>query len=597
MLTYKKASIKDKQAIEDFVKDNVREFAKRFYINPLFGEKTIIEYTVNEILEKMQNGTALWACSESVKKGLSIVTKSDWDSEILGEKIGKLSLYTSLFPAETRQFLQETYLTLRETEFDALFGRVQIESTKGTLRAILADNATLGDLLVTLGKNIYEEESFSEADIARRSDLVFDNGKATDEEQLKKITVSAYRYSHYFNDPNISLKRAEAIYQEWIKNSLKGLVDYVIVARVDKVAVGYITLRIENLGQRAFGIIDLIAVQESYRGQGIAKMLVAEGIRQLHNQAATLYVSTQVSNLPALRVYHALGFEPILTEATFHVWLKSEKKSSETPLLRGLTPAQSLSKAEDALTSRKIKTVVISQPTYLPWLGYFRIMKEADAYVFLDSVQFERRSWQTRNRIKTSTKWTWLTVPTLHENTETLCPIQDVRIDNSKDWRRAHWNAIRTSYGKAPYFKEYSPFFISTYEKQWETLVSLDIHIIKHIASQLGISPIFFKSSELQAEGKRTHLLLNICRMLDANRYVSSIGAKEYMENDGAKKLFDENGIKVDFVTYNEPRYPQLFGDFIPQLSAIDCLFNCGPDSSRIMLDEKCVKFQSIGSN
>ena len=597
MLTYKKAEIKDRQAIEDFVKDNIRRFAKRFYLNPLFDEKTITEYTVKEILGKIQTGTALWACNASTKKGLLVVAESDWDSEILGRKIGRLSLYTLLSPGETRQFLQETYLTLRETTYDALFGRVQIESTKGTLRAILADNATLGDLLLTLGKNINGEESFPEGDIARRSDIVFENGKATDEEQLKKITVSAYRHSHYFNDPNIPLKNAEAIYQEWIKNSLKGLADYVIVARIDKVAIGYITLRKENLGQRAFGIIDLIAVQRSYRGQGIARMLVAEGIRQLHGKVDTLYVSTQVSNMPALRLYHALGFEPILTEATFHIWLKTQKNLSETHLSSRLTPAQSLSKAEDELTSRKIKTIVISQPTYLPWLGYFRIMKEADAYVFLDSVQFERRSWQTRNRIKTPTKWTWLTVPTLHENTETLCPIQDVRIDNSKDWQRVHWNSIRTSYGKAPYFKEYSPFFRSFYEKQWETLVSFDIHIIKYMASQLGISPIFFRSSELQAEGKRTHLLFNLCRMLDANRYVSSIGAKEYMENDGAKKLFEENGITVDFVTYNEPCYPQLFGDFVPQLSAIDCLFNCGPDSSKIMLDEKRVKFQSFGSN
>ena len=323
MLTYKKAETKDRQAIENFVKDNVRRFAQRFYLNPLFDEKAITEYAVREILERMQNGIALWACSESAKKGLSIVTKSDWDSEILEKQIGKISLYTSLSPEETGQFLHETYLTLRGTEFDALFGRVPIKSSKGTLRAVLVDNATLGDILATLGKNIYAEKSFPEADVARRSDLVFRNGKATDEEQLLKITFSAYRHSHYFNDPKISLKRAEAIYQQWIKNSLRGFANCVIVAGVDKETVGYITLRTENLGKRAFGIIDLIAVQEGYRGQGIAKMLVAEGIKQLQGRVDTLYVSTQASNMPALELYHALRFERILTEATFHVWLKT----------------------------------------------------------------------------------------------------------------------------------------------------------------------------------------------------------------------------------------------------------------------------------
>jgi len=321
MLRYREAEIEDRAAIENFVEDNLGRFAKRFLYNPLFDEKVIAKYIVKEILGKMQNGTALWAYNETAIRGLSIVSKSDWDSEILGKNVGKLGIYTLLSPAETGLFLKEIYCTLAQTELDALFGRVQIESTKESLRAILADNATLGDLLVTLGKNMSGEISFPEADIARRSDLVFENGKATDEEQLKKITFSAYRHSHYFNDPKIPLKRAEAIFQEWIKNSLHGLADYVIVARVAKETVGYITLRTENLGQRAFGIIDLIAVQGSYRGQGIARMLVAEGIRQLHGRVDTLYVRTQISNIPALRLYQALRFEPILKEATFHVWL------------------------------------------------------------------------------------------------------------------------------------------------------------------------------------------------------------------------------------------------------------------------------------
>ena len=155
MLRYRKAEIEDRAAIENFVEDNLGRFAKRFLYNPLFNEKVIAKYIVKEILGKMQNGTALWAYNETAIKGLSIVSKSDWDSEILGKNVGKLSIYTLLSPAETSLFLKEIYGTLAQTELDALFGRVQIEPTKGTLRAILADNTTLGDLLVTLGKNIY----------------------------------------------------------------------------------------------------------------------------------------------------------------------------------------------------------------------------------------------------------------------------------------------------------------------------------------------------------------------------------------------------------------------------------------------------------
>jgi hypothetical protein len=238
-----------------------------------------------------------------------------------------------------------------------------------------------------------------------------------------------------------------------------------------------------------------------------------------------------------------------------------------------------------------MRTVVISQPTYMPWLGYFRIMKEADIFVFLDHVQFERRSWQCRNRIKAPKKWIWLTVPTLHEG---RCSIKDVKIDNTKPWQRQHWNALRVCYGKAPYFNLYSPFFKSVYEKNWTKLVTLNIYIIKYLACQLGLSPVFLKSSELKVRGRRTRMLLNICKMLGANRYVSSIGAREYMIEDDAEELFEKEGVKVEFLEYNHPEYPQLFGNFISHLSFIDCLFNCGPDSAKIVFSKESAIFQSF---
>lgn len=239
-----------------------------------------------------------------------------------------------------------------------------------------------------------------------------------------------------------------------------------------------------------------------------------------------------------------------------------------------------------------MRTVVISQPTYLPWLGYFRIMKEADVYVFLDNVQFERRSWQCRNEIKSPKKQIWLTVPTVHEE---RCSIKTVKMDNTKPWRRKHWNALKTCYGKALYFDVYSPFFESVYKKRWVKLVSLNICIIKYLASQLGLSPVFLRSSKLRVEGKRTHLLLNICKMLNADRYVSSVGAKEYMEEDGAEESFKDEGIAVEFLQYNHPIYPQLFGEFISNLSFVDCLLNCGPNSPKIVFSEESATFRSFG--
>ena len=238
-----------------------------------------------------------------------------------------------------------------------------------------------------------------------------------------------------------------------------------------------------------------------------------------------------------------------------------------------------------------MRTVVISQPTYLPWTGYFRIMKEADVYVFLDNVQFEQRSWQSRNRIKSAEKFAWLSIPTHHGSQSR---IRDIEIDNSKPWKRQHLTAIKTSYGKSHYFDKYYSFLKSTYDLRWTELALLNIHLIKYFAAQLGLSPTFVRASKLGLEGKRTNLLLDICKMFGADRYVSSIGAKNYMEADGAKPVFEKFGIAVEFLEVVPFTYPQLFGEFIPELSIIDLLFNCGPESSTILFGKDIAVFKGL---
>ena len=219
-------------------------------------------------------------------------------------------------------------------------------------------------------------------------------------------------------------------------------------------------------------------------------------------------------------------------------------------------------------------------------------MKEADVFVFLDNVQFEHRSWQCRNRIKFANGIAWLTIPTHHG---AKSKIYDVDIDNTKPWMRQHWNAIKTSYGKAPYFEQYSPFLKATYEREWTKLADLNIYVAKYLAAQLGVSPTFVQASKIGLEGKRTKLLLEICKMFGANRYLSSIGAKDYMEEDGAAEIFEKEGIRVDFLEVNDIVYPQLFGEFIPDLSAIDCLFNCGSDAMKVMSSEKSTTYCGLG--
>ncbi len=242
-----------------------------------------------------------------------------------------------------------------------------------------------------------------------------------------------------------------------------------------------------------------------------------------------------------------------------------------------------------------MKTVVISQPTYLPWPGYFRLIKEADVFVFLDTVQFERQSWQSRNRIKTPTNWKWLTVPVKHESL--FQPIKDVKIDNDKPWQKNHWNSLDSAYRKAPYFRLYAPLFKSVFEKDWQNLSELNISVIRELSSQLNLAPVFLKSSELNITGTRTERLINICRKLDANRYVSSIGAAEYIKQDGGKQLFEAEGIELTFLEYKQPVYPQLFGEYIPGLSFVDLLFNCGPTSSEVLFDQNNTQLTTINKS
>lgn len=221
--------------------------------------------------------------------------------------------------------------------------------------------------------------------------------------------------------------------------------------------------------------------------------------------------------------------------------------------------------------------VVIMQPTYLPWMGYFDLVDQSDIFVFLDHVQFVRRSWQQRNKIKTPKKWIWLTVPIIRDSAKRIF---EVRINNSQNWYKEHCESIRKSYARASYFKKYFKFFEETYNADWEYLVDLNIHVIKGVTKQLNIKKDFIKSSDMGIEGKKTDLLVNICKKLNADIYLSPLGSARYIEENN---LFKREGIKLEYQHFEHPIYKQLWGDFIPHMSVIDLLFNEGDKSLDII--------------
>lgn len=226
-----------------------------------------------------------------------------------------------------------------------------------------------------------------------------------------------------------------------------------------------------------------------------------------------------------------------------------------------------------------MKTVAIMQPTYLPWLGYFALMQRVDHFVFLDSVQFDRRSWQQRNRIKAASGVQMLSVPVLKKGKhgQLIC---DVEIDQESNFRKKHRNAIQYAYAAAPYFKKYSDQIFSALDQATPWLAELTIGLIVEIRRILGVTTEISRASQMELSGTKADLLADICRQLDANIYVSPPGSRGYMEQSTA---FEDSGIEVQYFNYVHPEYLQLHGSFEPFMSIVDLLFNVGEESLRVL--------------
>jgi len=225
--------------------------------------------------------------------------------------------------------------------------------------------------------------------------------------------------------------------------------------------------------------------------------------------------------------------------------------------------------------------IAVAQPTYLPWLGYFDLMDQVDTFVLLDSVQFEKQSWQQRNRIKTPSGVQWLTVPVKITGRSTQL-IRDVEIAEA-DFHLRHLNLIRDNYRIAPFYEMFFEPLAAILKEgaRQGSLGAMNIELIKWIATSLGIGTPLVRSSTLAVEGKRAALNLAICKALGANAYYSAIGSADYLLEESG--IFSDCGIEIYFQNYIHPRYQQLFPPFSEFASVIDLLFNAGPEAAAIM--------------
>jgi hypothetical protein len=225
----------------------------------------------------------------------------------------------------------------------------------------------------------------------------------------------------------------------------------------------------------------------------------------------------------------------------------------------------------------------IHQPGYLPWMGFFKKMKNSDIFVYLDDALFVKNNFYNRNKIMSRSGPLWLTVPILGHNE---LAINDVKIDNTQNWALKHKKSISFSYSKAEYFKDFSYFFEELYEKHHEKLIDLNMEIINFIKEQLDIKCKILFSSELEITSKGSEKILDVCKKLDVEHYISgTTWASEFLKvND-----FEKNSITVEYQEFQHPLYNQMSRNFEPCMSIIDLLFNEGKDLAKKILSESDV--------
>jgi WbqC-like protein family len=224
----------------------------------------------------------------------------------------------------------------------------------------------------------------------------------------------------------------------------------------------------------------------------------------------------------------------------------------------------------------------VHQPQYLPWLGYFHKIAQSDVFVFLDNVQYKAREFQNRNKIRTQKGGMWLTVPVISKK-QGRQMIADVRIDNNFPWPSNHWDNLKTWYGHAEYFRQYADFFNQLYKRKWERLIELNLEIINFALNALSICKTISFESELKTTRTKTERIIEICKKLNADTYLSGAGGRQYLEED---KFVKEN-IRLVYQDFKHPTYRQQFmqnsEDFIPCMSIADLLFNEGPKAQEIL--------------
>lgn len=225
------------------------------------------------------------------------------------------------------------------------------------------------------------------------------------------------------------------------------------------------------------------------------------------------------------------------------------------------------------------KKVAIVQSNYIPWKGYFDLINFADEFILYDDVQYTKRDWRNRNKIKTPDGLMWLTIP-VEVKGKYFQKINETVISDPR-WYQKHWKAIVHNYSNAQYFSEYREIFEDLYLSSNERYLSqVNYRFLSVICKFLGIDTKLLWSTDYNLAGGKTERLVSLCKQAKATEYLSGPAAKDYVDEE----LFRNEGMVLRYMDYSGyPEYNQLFPPFKHQVSIIDLIFNEGPDATKYM--------------
>jgi hypothetical protein len=223
------------------------------------------------------------------------------------------------------------------------------------------------------------------------------------------------------------------------------------------------------------------------------------------------------------------------------------------------------------------------QPYFAPFSGFFSKALRSDTLVLMDAVQFPRgSSWLTRNRFKNDQGTLRITVPVWKKGLG-YQKINEVRICHDRQWEKKCLASLKTAYAKAPFFEEHLNFLEDVFSEHFERLIDLNLKLIRYLMDQLQVSVEILLLSKLDIEAREPRLSVDVCRKLGATHFLAQSRAGRYLDQG----IFQTAGVRLIFFNPRHLIYPQLWGSFLPNLSAFDMLFNCGPAAQRILKKDK----------